>query len=141
VRFLGLFALVLLRFRGLIVEDRTAVLWLVALGSAQLLVPAALALFMYSPARRPALLPFLRLAKILQLFPVALLTAAFVLPGFAPAAEGSTRLPALVRLPVALAPLRLLLAPLLLASLILDLLFLFALFSGTPGRQAPPEAP
>ena len=66
---------------------------MLALASAQLLVPAALALFLYSPARRAALLPFLRLAKILQVFPVLLLTLALALPGFAPAsartAEGS----------------------------------------------------
>jgi hypothetical protein len=140
VRFLGLFALVLLRFRGLIVEDRTAVLWLVALASAQLLVPAALALFMYSPLRRPALVPFMRLAKILQIFPMLLLIAALLMPGFAPAAEGPAGPSGLALLPLALAPLRLVLAPLLLASLILDLLFLFAWFSGLPGGQEKPEA-
>jgi hypothetical protein len=143
VRFLGLFLLALLRFRGLLVEDPSAVLWLLALGSAQLLAPAALALFLYSPARRAALLPFLRLAKILQLFPVLLLTLALALPGFAlsssPNAEGLARPLGLARLPAALAPMRLVLAPVLLASLIVDLLFLFVLFSPQePARTDPP---
>jgi hypothetical protein len=77
VRFLGLFALVLLRFQRIFLEEPGAVLWLVALGSGQLLAPALLALFLYNPAGRAALLPFLRLAKMLQVFP-ALLLAVFL---------------------------------------------------------------
>ncbi len=115
IRFLGLFALALLRFRASFVEEPAAVLWLVALGSAQLLAPALLALFLHSPDRRDTLLPFLRLAKILQVFPVLLL--AFTLasrPG-----------PALPLLPF-FAP-RLVLSAALVAGSLVDLLFLLLL--------------
>jgi hypothetical protein len=138
VRFLGLFALALLRFRGAVVEDPAAVLWLVALGSAQLLAPALLALFLYSPARRGTLLPFLRLAKTLQMFPVLLLAFALVSrPG-----------PALPSLPIF--PPRLALSATLLAAFLVDLLFLLLLLTlraedrglptagGLRGDQEPP---
>jgi len=140
VRFLGLFALVLLRFRAAVVEDPAAVLWLVALGSAQLLAPALLALFLYSPARRATLLPFLRLMKILQLFPVLLL-------GFALASRPGPALP----LPPFPSP-RLALSAALLAASLVDLLFLLLLLTlrcegrglpvadgGPGGQQEPPE--
>lgn len=114
-RFLGLFALALLRFRGAAVEDPAAVLWLLALGSAQLLAPALLALFLYNPDGRATLLPFLRLAKILQVFPVLLLSFALALrPGPA--------LPALQFVPPRLA-----LSAALLAATLVDLLFLLLL--------------
>ncbi len=115
IRFLGLFALAALRFRGSFVEEPAAVLWLVALGSAQLLAPALLALFLHSPDRREALLPFLRLAKILQVFPVLLLAFALASrPG-----------PALPWLPF-VAP-RLVLSSALVAGSLVDLLFLLLL--------------
>ncbi len=115
IRFLGLFALALLRFRGSFVEEPAAVLWLVALGSAQLLAPALLALFLHSPDRRDTLLPFLRLAKILQMFPVLLLAFALAYrPG-----------PALPSLPF-IAP-RLALSAALVAGSLVDLLFLLLL--------------
>jgi hypothetical protein len=136
IRFLGLFALAGLRFRGSFVEDPSAVLWLVALGSAQLLAPALLALFLHSPARRDTLLPFLRLAKILQVFPVLLLAFALVSrPG-----------PALPSLPF-VAP-RLTLSAALVAGSLVDLLFLLLLSlqaanRGSAGRSSggPPERP
>jgi hypothetical protein len=140
VRFLGLFALALLRFRAAVVEDPAAVLWLVALGSAQLLAPALLALFLYSPARRDTLLPFLRLTKILQLFPVLLL-------GFALASRPGPAMPALP-----FPSPRLALSAALLAACLVDLLFLLLLLTlrcegrelpaanGGPGeQQEPPE--
>ena len=66
-RFLGLFALALLRFQAAVLGD--AVHWL-------------LALFLYNPDGRATLLPFLRLAKILQVFPVLLLSFVLALrPG------------------------------------------------------------
>jgi hypothetical protein len=128
VRFLGLFALVGLRFQGSFVQEPAAVLWLVALGSAQLLAPALLALFLHSPDRRDTLLPFLRLAKILQVFPVLLLALALAYrPG-----------PALPWLPLA-SP-RLTLSAGLVAGSLVDLLFLLLL--SLPGKAAePPEAP
>ena len=146
IRFLGLFALALLRFRGSFVEEPAAVLWLVALGSAQLLAPAQLALFLHSPDRRDTLLPFLRLAKILQVFPVLLLAFALAYrPG-----------PALPPLPFVVP--RLALSAALVAGSLVDLLFLLLLSlpaagggsiaaAGTPGGTAdgrpgrPPEAP
>jgi hypothetical protein len=132
VRFLGLFALVGLRFQGSFVQEPAAVLWLVALGSAQLLVPALLALFLHSPDRRDALLPFLRLAKILQVFPVLLLALALAYrPG-----------PALPWLPLA-SP-RLTLSAGLVAGSLVDLLFLLLLSlpsaSGMAAGRAPGEA-
>jgi hypothetical protein len=88
------------------------VLWLLALASAQLLAPALLALFLYSPERRQTLLPFLRLSKLLQVFPVLLLAIALATrPG-----------PALPSLP--LFPPRLALAAALAAASAVDLLFL-----------------
>jgi hypothetical protein len=115
IRFLGLFALAALRFRGSFVADPAAVLWLVALGSAQLLAPALLALFLHSPDRREALLPFLRLAKILQVFPVLLLAWALAY----------RRGPALPWLPFLVS--RLTFSAALLAGSLLDLLFLLLL--------------
>ena len=124
-RFLGLFALALLRFRGAAVEDPAAALWLVALGSAQLLVPALLALFLYNPDGRATLLPFLRLAKILQVFPVLLLS-------FALASRPGPALPSLQLLPPRLA-----LSAALLAACLVDLLFLLLLALRT--REPPAE--
>jgi len=136
-RFLGLFALALLRFRGAVVEDPAAVLWLVALGSAQLLAPALLALFLYSPARRGTLLPFLRLTKTLQMFPALLLA-------FALASRPGPALPSLPIFP------RVALSAALLAASLVDLVFLLLLLTlraeggglptaGGPGeRQEPP---
>ena len=124
VRFLGLFVLLLLRFRTPLVDDPTAVLWLVALGSPQLLVPAGLAIFLLSRLHRSTLLPFLRLAKILQLFPVVTLAAAL------PFSRGLPRLPFL-RLIVP----RLALAPFLLAACLVDLLFLYLLFARRNGPE------
>jgi hypothetical protein len=115
IRFLVLFALAGLRFRGSLVGDPAAVLWLVALGSAQLLAPALLAFFLHSPERRETLLPFLRLAKILQVFPVLLLAFALAYR------QG----PALPWLPF-LAP-RLTLSAALTAGCLVDLLFLLLL--------------
>jgi hypothetical protein len=124
IRFLGLFALALLRFRGSFVEDPSAVLWLVALGSAQLLAPALLALFLYSPDRRDALLPFLRLSKILQVFPVLLLAIELASrPG-----------PALPSLPFVHR--RLALSAALAAGSLVDLLFLLFLTLRAAGRGA-----
>ena len=114
-RFLGLFALALLRFQGALAEDPSAVLWLVALGSGQLLAPALLALFLYSPSKRSTLLPFLRLAKVLQAFPALLLA-------FALATRRGLSLP-LLPLP---AP-RLALTAALLAASAVDLVFLLLL--------------
>jgi hypothetical protein len=116
-RFLGLFALALLRFQGVLAEDPAAVLWLVALGSGQLLAPALLALFLYSPAKRPTLLPFVRLAKILQVFPVLLLA-------FATASRRGAPLPPLTWIPPRLA-----LSAALLAVSVVDLVFLLLLFT------------
>lgn len=125
IRFLGLFALAGLRFRGSFVEDPAAVLWLVALGSAQLLAPALLALFLHSPDRRDTLLPFLRLAKILQAFPVLLLAFALVYrPG-----------PSMPWLPF-LNP-RLTLSAALVAGSLVDLLFLLLLSLPAVGGGAP----
>jgi hypothetical protein len=116
-RFLGLFALALLRFRGSVVEDPAAVLWLVSLGSAQLLVPALLALFLYRQDWRAVLLPFLRLAKVLQVFPVLMLAAALASrPG-----------PVLGSPPFI--PLRLALSGALTAASLVDLLFLLLLLT------------
>lgn len=126
-RFLGLFALLLLRFRATLADDPTAVLWLLALGSPQLLVPAGLAFFLLSPRYRALLMPFLRLAKILQLFPMVLLTSAL------PFGPGLPRLPFL-----RLFPQRLALVPLLLAVCLLDLVFLFNLFLQHPEAEEPP---
>lgn len=127
-RFLGLFALLLLRFRATLTDDPTAVLWLLALGSPQLLVPAGLAFFLLSPRYRAPLLPFLRLAKILQLFPAVLLASAL------PFSPGLPRLPFL-----RLFPQRLVLVPLLLAVCLLDLAFLFNLFLQHPEAERPPS--
>ncbi len=116
-RFLGLFALALLRFRGSVVEDPAAALWLVALGSAQLLAPALLALFLYRQDWRAVLLPFLRLAKVLQVFPVLLLAFALASrPG-----------PVLSRLPFI--PPRLAFSGALVAGSVVDLLFLLLLLT------------
>jgi hypothetical protein len=125
-RFLGLFALALLRFRASFAADPTTGLWLVALGSAQLLAPALLALFLYSPDRRQALLPFLRLAKVLQVFPVLLLA-------FALATRPGPALP-----PLPLVPPRLALSAALAAASLLDLLFLLLLsLRGADRGEAP----
>ena len=139
VRFFGLFALALLRFRGTLVEDRTAVLWLIALASGQLLAPAGLALFIYSPGRRGTLLPFLRLAKILQMFPALLLVLALAptrglsllgLP-FVPSRFALASLPGFA------------LAAVLLAASVVDLIFLLVLFTtraaAEPGMDAGAE--
>jgi hypothetical protein len=139
VRFFGLFALALLRFRGTLVEDRTAVLWLIALASGQLLAPAGLALFIYSPGRRGTLLPFLRLAKILQMFPALLLVLALAptrglsllgLP-FVPSRFALASLPGFA------------LAAVLLAASVVDLIFLLVLFTtraaAEPGMEAGAE--
>jgi hypothetical protein len=139
VRFFGLFALALLRFRGTLVEDRTAVLWLIALASGQLLAPAGLALFIYSPGRRGTLLPFLRLAKILQMFPALLLVLALAptrglsllgLP-FVPSRFALASLPGFA------------LAAVLLAASVVDLIFLLVLFTtraeAEPGREPDTE--
>jgi len=117
LRFLGLFALVLLRFRDTLAGEPAAVLWLVALGSGQLLAPALLAIFIYSPARRGTLLPFLRLTKILQLFPALLLAFALA----------SRRGPSPASLPFVFP--RLALTAALLAACVVDLVFLLALFT------------
>lgn len=73
VRFFGLFGLLLFRFQPALLDDPAAILWLVVLGSTQLLVPAGLLFLILDGGRRGALLPFLRLGKILQLFPALLL--------------------------------------------------------------------
>jgi hypothetical protein len=125
-RFLGLFALALLRFQGTLAEDPSAVLWLVALGSGQLLAPALVALFIYSPSKRGALLPFLRLAKVLQVFPALLLA-------FALATRRGLPLPAL---PI-VAP-RLALTAVLLVASVVDLAFL--LFLCTVRGDSPEES-
>ncbi len=124
IRFLGLFALAGLRFQGSLVGEPAAVLWLVALGSAQLLAPALLALFLHSPDRRDTLLPFLRLAKILQVFPVLLLAFALT---YRPD-------PALPSLPF-VAP-RLVLSAALMAGTLVDLLFLLLLSLPSAGGGA-----
>ena len=123
-RFLGLFLLLLLRFRTPLVADPTAVLWLVALGSPQLLVPAGLAIFLLSPRYRAALLPFLRLAKILQVFPVVALAAVL------PFTRGLPRLPFL---PLILPQLAL--VPFLLTACLVDVLFLYLLFARRNGSE------
>jgi hypothetical protein len=110
-RFLGLFLLLFLRFRTPLVADPAAVLWLVAWGSPQLLVPAGLAIFLLSPRYRATLLPFLRLAKILQVFPVVALAAVL------PFTRGLPRL------------------PFLLTACVVDVLFLYLLFARRNGPE------
>jgi hypothetical protein len=124
-RFLGLFALILLRFQRSL-EDPAAVLWLVSLGSGQLLAPALLALFLYSPLRRATLLPFLRLAKILQVFPAALLALTLV------HRQLRSALPFL--------PPRLMVAAAVTAATVLDLVFLLLLFTVPAGGPLPPDS-
>jgi hypothetical protein len=126
VRFLGLFALAGLRFRASFAGDPAAVLWLVALGSAQLLVPALLALFLHSPERRESLLPFLRLAKVLQVFPVLLLAVAL-------ASRPGPALPSLSLLVPRLA-----LSAALAAVSLVDLLFLLLLVLRSADRGQSP---
>ncbi len=128
VRFFGLFALLLFRFRPALLEDPAAVLWLVVLGSTQLLLPAALLFLLLDSARSPILLPFLRLGKILQLFPALLLLFAL------PVSRGFPRLPLL---PL---PSRLSVLPFMALGVLIDLIFLFHLFSppASPASPAPP---
>jgi hypothetical protein len=128
VRFFGLFALLLFRFRPALLDDPVAVLWLVLLGSTQLLLPAGLLFLLLDAARAPILVPFLRLGKILQLFPALLLL--FALPF-------SRGLPPL---PLLLLPSRLSVLPFLLGGVLVDLIFLFYLFA-PPARSASPPPP
>jgi hypothetical protein len=128
VRFFGLFALLLFRFAPALLDDPVAILWLVLLGSTQLLVPAGLLFLILDAGKRPSLLPFVRLGKILQLFPALLLL--FALPF-------SRGLP---HLPLVLLPPRLSSLPFLLAGVLVDLIFLFFLFA-PPSRSASPLAP
>jgi hypothetical protein len=134
VRFFGLFALLLFRFRPALLDDPLAILWLVALGSTQLLVPAGLLFLVLDAGKRAILVPFVRLGKILQLFPVLLLL--FALPF-------SRGLP---HLPLTLLPPRLSTLPFLLAGVLVDLIFLFSLFappasSASPPAHSKPQAP
>jgi hypothetical protein len=123
VRFFGLFALLLFRFRPTLLDDPAAILWLVVLGSTQLLVPAGLLFLILDEGRRGVLLPFVRLGKILQLFPALLLI--FILPF----GRG------LPHLPLLLLPPKLTALPFLLAGALVDLIFLFFLF-GARDRDA-----
>ncbi len=135
VRFFGLFALLLFRFQPALLDDPVAILWLVVLGSTQLLVPAGLLFLVLDAGRGPILVPFVRLGKILQLFPALLLL--FALPF-------SRGLP---HLPLMLLPPKLSTLPFLLAGVLVDLIFLFFLFApprasaSPPAPAEPPESP
>jgi hypothetical protein len=125
VRFFGLFALLLFRFAPALLDDPMAILWLVVLGSTQLLVPAGLLFLVLDAGRSSILVPFVRLGKILQLFPALLLLFAL------PFSRGLPHLP-LMFLPPKLSSL-----PFLLAGVLVDLIFLFSLFA----PQSPPQPP
>jgi hypothetical protein len=117
VRFFGLFALLLFRFRPALLDDPVAILWLVVLGSTQLLMPAGLLFLILNTDKRGTLVPFLRLGKLLQLFPSLLLLFAL------PFSRGLPYLPLLI-LPPKLSTL-----PFLMGAVLVDLNFLFFLFA------------
>ncbi len=124
VRFFGLFALILFRFAPALLDDPVAVLWLVVLGSTQLLVPAGLLFLLLDCGRSSSLAAFVRLGKILQLFPALLLLFAL------PFGRG---LPHLI---LPLLPPKLSALPFLLLGVLVDLNFLFFLFAKPPAREA-----
>jgi hypothetical protein len=131
-RFFGLFALLLLRFRVALLDDPMAILWLVLLGSTQLLVPAGLLFLILDGQRRGVLLPFVRLGKILQFFPALLLILVL---------KFGRGLPHLTLLYL---PLKLTTLPFLLAGTLVDLIFLSFLFGardGNAAQQSPAEPP
>ncbi len=117
LRFLLLFLALGITFQWTLVSDRQAIFWLVVLGNANLLMPAA-ALLLYIDARRfRVLLNLLRLGKLLGLFSSALLII------LEPVSSGLRQL-SLSFLPFAIAPLSILLL-----IAVIDLVFIFLLFS------------
>ena len=127
VRFFGLFALLLFRFAPALLDDPVAILWLVVLGSTQLLVPAGLLFLVLDYGRSSSLVPFVRLGKILQLFPALLLLFAL------PFGRG------IPHLTLPLLPPKLSALPFILLGVLVDLNFLFLLFA-KPARPTAREA-
>jgi hypothetical protein len=125
-----LFAALTIAFRRPLLEDRSAVYWLVLLGSAQLLLPAALLLLYLDPARFDSLLNLVRLGKFLGI--LAALMLVFLVPLTAGVIPGGA-----MPLPFAVVPFTMVVG-----ITIADLVFLFLLFLWSGGvPQAPAEGP
>jgi hypothetical protein len=116
-----LFAALVIAFRRPLLEDRGAVYWLVLLGSAQLILPAALVLLYLDPVRFAPLLNLVRLGKFLGI--LAALMLVFLVPLGAGVLPGGA-----VPVPFAVVPFTIVVG-----VTIADLVFLFLLFLWTSG--------
>ena len=123
-RFLLLFLALGFAFRTTMLTDRSAVYWLILLGTGQLLLPAALVLLYLDPVRFAALLNLVRLGKFLGILAGLLLV--FLSPFGA-----NLRLPGAVGISSALVP-----YTMAIGISIVDLIFLFLLFLW---GSAPPD--
>jgi len=124
-----LFAALAIAFRRTLLEDRASVYWLVLLGSGQLVLPAALVMLYFDPARFAALLNVVRLGKFLGILAALLLV--FLLP------LSSGLLPAgILPVPFAVIPFSVVIG-----VTIVDLIFLFLLFLWTDARPDPEVLP
>jgi hypothetical protein len=122
LRFLLLFAALLLTFHPLVIVNRQAVYWLLLFGSPQLLLSAGLLVLYAENEPPPALLNLVRLGKVLAVFSSLLL---FVLEplSWRPGLAGS--LLAFLATPLII----------LLGVLFIDLVFLLFLLSYSPRRE------
>lgn len=120
LRFLALFAVLVVGFSAALLADRQAVLGLVLLGSSQLVLPAGLVFLFLDPGRFAPLASLIRLGKVLEVFSEVLLLAAQPFDG------------GLQRLALPFIPDRFSGLAILLTITLIDLVFLFLLFSFGP---------